>query len=280
MNPLFEYMNFRDYLRDYYDEKKKEHAFYSFRLFSQKAGFSSPNFFKLVIDGKRNLSKESVFKFSKALGHTKKEADYFENLVFFNQSKTLEEKNAYLSNLMKVRGKSDPKKIEESEYSYYSDWYNPVIRELVIAMDFKENFKKLGQSVVPAISADEARRSVRLLLDLGFIQKSESGIYSRTSAILTTGPQVRSIAIANYHKVMMQRASESIERFPAQQRDITSLTLSVSEEAFAAIIAKLQDFRKEVLELSETDEQRRKVVQLNMQLFPLSNSFDQPGDKE
>ncbi len=280
MNPLFEYMNFRDYLRDYYDEKKKEHAFYSFRLFSQKAGFSSPNFFKLVIDGKRNLSKESVFKFSKALGHTKKEADYFENLVFFNQSKTLEEKNAYLSNLMKVRGKSDPKKIEESEYSYYSDWYNPVIRELVIAMDFKENFKKLGQSVVPAISADEARRSVRLLLDLGFIQKSEAGTYSRTSAILTTGPQVRSIAIANYHKVMMQRASESIERFPAQQRDITSLTLSVSEEAFAAIIAKLQDFRKEVLELSETDEQRRKVVQLNMQLFPLSNSFDQPGDKE
>lgn len=280
MNPLFEYMNFRDYLRDYYDEKKKEHAFYSFRLFSQKAGFSSPNFFKLVIDGKRNLSKESVFKFSKALDHTKKEADYFENLVFFNQSKTLEEKNAYLSNVMKVRGKSDPKKIEESEYSYYSDWYNPVIRELVAAMDFKGNFKKLGQSMVPAISADEAQRSVRLLLDLGFIQKSETGRYSRTAAVLTTGPQVRSIAIANYHKVMMQRASEAIERFPALQRDITSLTLSVSEEAFAAIVAKLQDFRKEILELSETDDQRRKVVQLNMQLFPLSNSFDQPGGKE
>jgi len=280
MNPLFEYMNFRDYLRDYYEDKKKAHAFYSFRLFSQKAGFTSPNFFKLVIDGKRNLSKESAFKFSKALGHTKKEADYFENLVFFNQSKTLEEKNAYLSNVMRFRGKSDPKKIEESEYSYYSNWYNPVIRELVIAMDFKENFKKLGQAAIPAISEAEARQSVKLLAELGFIQKNGDGTYSKTSAVLTTGPQVRSVAIANYHKVMMQRASESIERFSAGQRDISSLTLSVSPQAFAAIIARIQDFRKEILELSEMDENRQKVVQLNLQLFPLSNSFDKPGDKE
>jgi uncharacterized protein (TIGR02147 family) len=280
MNPLFEYMNFRDYLRDYYEDKKKAHAFYSFRLFSQKAGFTSPNFFKLVIDGKRNLSKESAFKFSKALGHTKKEADYFENLVFFNQSKTLEEKNAYLSNVMRFRGKSDPKKIEESEYSYYSNWYNPVIRELVIAMDFKENFKKLGQAAIPAISEAEARQSVKLLAELGFIQKNGDGTYSKTSAVLTTGPQVRSVAIANYHKVMMQRASESIERFSAVQRDISSLTLSVSPQAFAAIIARIQDFRKEILELSEMDENRQKVVQLNLQLFPLSNSFDKPGDKE
>ena len=273
MKHLYEYMNYRDYLRDSYDEKKRDHPFYSFRLFSQKAGFSSPNFLKLVIDAKRNLSKESVFKFSKALSHNKKEAEYFENLVFFNQSKTLEEKNAYLSKLMKYRRKSDPKKIEESEYSYYSEWYHPVIRELVTAIDFKGDYKTLGHAVIPPISPVEAEKSVKLLLDLAFIEKTDNGRYAKSTATLTTGPLVRSIAVANYHKAMMQRASESIERFPSNQRDISSLTLSVSGETMGAMIEKLREFRKELLDIAEADKNPGMAVQINFQLFPLSAPF-------
>jgi uncharacterized protein (TIGR02147 family) len=273
MKHLFEYMNYRDYLRDSYSEKKQEHPFYSYRLFSQKAGFTSPNFLKLVVDGDRNLSKESVFKFIKALSLNKKEAEYFENLVFFNQSKTLEEKNAYVSKLMKYRRKSDPKKIEESEYAFYSEWFHPVIRELVTAIDFKEDFKELGHAVVPPISAIEAGKSVQLLLDLAFLEKKEDGRYVKSAATLTTGPQVRSIAVANYHKAMMQRASESIERFPASERDISSLTLSVSSETYAAMIDKLREFRKEILDFADADKNPDKAVQMNFQLFPLSVSF-------
>jgi uncharacterized protein (TIGR02147 family) len=274
MKHLFEYMNYRDYLRDSYGEKKRDHPFYSFRLFSQKAGFTSPNFLKLVIDAKRNLSKESVFKFSKALSHGKKEAEYFENLVFFNQSKTLEEKNAYLSKLMKYRRKTDPRKIEESEYSYYSEWYHPVVRELVTAVNFKGDYKTLGRAVTPPLSPAEAEKSVKLLLDLSFIEKTDTGRYTKSAATLTTGPIVRSIAVANYHKAMMQRASESIERFPASQRDISSLTLSVSGETMGAIIEKLREFRKELLELAEADKKPAMAVQVNFQLFPLSAPFN------
>lgn len=270
-------MNFREYLRDYYESKKREHSFYSFRLFSQKAGFASPNFFKLVIEGKRNLSKESTFKFSKALGHNKKEAEYFENLVFFNQSKTLEAKNLYLGYLMKFRRKADPRKIEESEYAYYSKWYHPVIRELACALDFNGDYKKLGRAVVPAISAAEAEKSIKLLEELGFINKASTGRYEGTIATLTTGPQVRSLAVANYHKEMMRLASESIERFPAARRDITSLTLGVSDGTYAAMVAKIGDLRRELLELSEADKQCTQVVQMNFQLFPLSLHLDGKG---
>jgi uncharacterized protein (TIGR02147 family) len=277
MNSLFEYMNYREYLRDYYAEKKKEHAFYSFRLFAQKAGFASPNFFKLVIDGKRNMSKESAFRFSKALGHSKKEAEYFENLVFFNQSKTLEEKNAYLANLMKFRKNLDPKKIEQSEYAYYSAWYIPVVRELVIAMDFYDDFKKLGRAVVPAISAAEAEKAVKLLLQLGYIRKNGGGHYEQSAVFLTTGPAVRSLAVANFHKAMMQRASESLERFPAHERDVSCLTLGVSENTLSTMISRIAEFRRELLALTESDTRMSKIVQVNFQLFPLSINLDDKG---
>lgn len=285
MKPIFEYMNYREFLRDYYSEKKAKHSFYSYRLFSQKAGFSAPNVLKLAIDGRRNLTKDSVFRFCKALGLNKKESAYFENLVFFNQSVTLEEKNAYLTEIMKYRAKPGAKKIEKDEYSYYSEWYHPVIRELAAAVDFKNDFKNLAQAVVPAITAAEAEKSVRLLLDLGFMKTDGNGTYWKTSASLTTGAVVRSIAVANYHKAMMARASEAIERFGATERDIESLTLSVSDETYRLMMKKAQDFLvQEILPMAEADAKTERVVQVNMQIFPLSQPVmrnnAQEGEKQ
>jgi uncharacterized protein (TIGR02147 family) len=273
-------MDYREYLRELFEKRKADHPFYSYRLFSQKAGFKSPNFLKLVVDGKRNLTKESVYRVAKAFGLNKGESDYLENLVFLNQSKTLEEKNHYLSRILKYRVKCDPKLLDSSEYEYYSQWYNPVICELITAIDFKEDYRRLGNAVIPSISASEAEKSVALLLKLGFISRNENGLFERTSASFTTGPQVRSVAVANYHKAMMQLASESIERFPSSKRDITSVTVSVSEETYKLISEKLQLIRRELLELSESDSEPQKVIQLNLQLFPLSKDLRGGGGAE
>jgi uncharacterized protein (TIGR02147 family) len=277
MKPIFDYLNYREFLHDYYEEKKREHSFYSYRLFSQKAGFNSPNFLKLIIDGKRNLSKESVFKFISAIRLNKKEADYFEHLVFFNQSESLDEKNHYLGRVMRHRKQSTARQIEESEFEYYSAWYHPVIRELAAGVDFADDFKRLGQMVVPPITAQQAEKSVRLLLDLKFIRKEADGRYVKTAATLTTGPQVRSVAVANYHKAMMRLAAESIERFDASQRDVTSLTLNISESTRQAMIARIAALRKELMDMAAVDSRSEKVVQVNFQLFPLSLAFGE-GD--
>ncbi|MBN1308266.1 MAG: TIGR02147 family protein [Chitinispirillaceae bacterium] len=270
MGTIFEYMDYRDYLRSLFEQRKADHPFFSYRLFSQKAGFKSPNFLKLVVDGKRNLTKESVYRVAKAFGLNKSESDYLENLVFLNQSKTLDEKNLYLSRILRYRVKCDPRLLESSEYDYYSQWYHPVICELVTALDFKEEFRRLGNAVIPAISAAEAEKSVALLLKIGLIARKGDGSYVRTSASFTTGPQVRSVAVANYHKAMMRLGSESIERFAAGDRDITSVTVTVSAETCRTIREKLQRLRRELLELAEADRTPQRVVQLNLQLFPLS----------
>jgi uncharacterized protein (TIGR02147 family) len=230
-----------------------------------------------VIQGKRNLTKESVFKFSMALKLTKGEGEYFENLVFFNQAKTLEEKNAYLAALMKFRGKTDPRKIESSEFDYYSAWYHPVIRELCTSIDFRGDYRRLGRMVIPPIPEQDARKSVELLARLDFVRNGDNGLYARTAAQLTTGAQVRSVAVANYHAAMMRLASESIQRFGAQDRDITSLTLRVSDKTRAAIVERLKMLRREILDMEAADRDAQRVMQLNLQLFPLSQVFGDWG---
>ena len=274
MNVIFEYMNYREFLRDWFDAKKKTCPFYSFRLFSQKAGFTSPNFLKLVQDNKRNLTKESIFKFVKAMALIRKEADYFENLVFFNQAHSIEEKNLYLSNLIKLRARADVQKIDQSAYAYFSAWYHPVIRELCCTLDWRGDYKKLAAAVIPAITPVDAQKSISLLLELGFIKRLDADRFEKTASTISTGAQVKSLAVANFHRAMLQRATESLERFSSAERDISGLTLHVSKKTYQSMIIKIQQFRGELLQMAEADTESSMVAQINMQAFPLSKVND------
>src|SRR3569832_712791 len=92
---VLQYSNYRTYLADYYEFKKAQSPIFSHRYFALKAGLSSPNYLKLVMDGKRNLTKKSQMKFATALGLKGLRVEFFENLVFFNQADALSERNAY-----------------------------------------------------------------------------------------------------------------------------------------------------------------------------------------
>src|SRR5438045_8662218 len=92
---LFEYEDYRKYLKDLYDFQKKNRRSFSFRFFSHHAGFTSPNYLKLVMDGARNLTEESIQKFANGFKLNQQETDFFKNLVFFTQAKTSEEKSRY-----------------------------------------------------------------------------------------------------------------------------------------------------------------------------------------
>src|SRR5690606_11164244 len=90
---VFEYLSYREYLKDYYRIAKQTIPAFSYRYFSRRAGFSSPNFLKLVIDGKRNLGSDSVKRFAKALELNTEEKGFFRSLVAFEQASTPEEAN-------------------------------------------------------------------------------------------------------------------------------------------------------------------------------------------
>jgi uncharacterized protein (TIGR02147 family) len=68
---------------------------------------------------------------------------------------------------------------------------------------------------------------------------------------------------------MITIARESMDRFPSEIRDISSVTMSISDECFALIKKEVQQMRKRVLELVKIDTNPNNVYQLNFQFFPL-----------
>lgn len=267
---VFAYLDYRAYLRDYYNARKAAGRGFSYRSFSRRAGLKSPNYLKLVMDGERNLSADMAERFAQACGLKDDEVRYFVDLVNFGQAASLAERNQHYGRLTGFQRYRNAHKLDLAHAAYYSAWYMPAIRELVARADFRADPSWIAEQLIPPIAPTEAARALETLLELGLLVKDEGGVLRQADALLSTGPETRGLHIASYHRAMMQRAMESIDLVPAHQRDISSLTLCLGEAGLRAFKERVQRFRKELLELSALEPKPEQVVQINFQLFPLS----------
>ena len=271
---IFTYLSYREYLKDYYVAAKANTRAFSYRYFSRKAGYSSPNFLKLVIDGKRNLSSESVEKFAAALKLGRDEGRFFTNLVALEQAETDAERNEAYEKVSASRTFRGARRIDHGFFDYLSHWYNPAIREMVLRPDFQEDTEWIAAQLIPPIRPAQAQKALALLLDLGLLVRDEEGHLAHGDAAITTGHEVRSLAIGNYHRQMLDRAGESIELVQRELRDISALTVVVSDATVAELKERIHTFRERLLELSMRDPNPENVYQLCIQLFPLTHSAE------
>src|SRR5688572_21898035 len=89
---LYQYLDYRRFLDDWFTEKKSTNPRFSHRLFARKANLRSPSFFLAVVQGKRNLTASTLEGFIEALDLTNEEAAFFSSLVAFAQAETTEER--------------------------------------------------------------------------------------------------------------------------------------------------------------------------------------------
>ena len=272
MVDAFEYLNYRKLLKDLYEERKAQQSFFSYRYIAQKVGFSSAGFFTNIIQGKRNISPEYIFKFAEVFKLKKTETEYFELLVNFDQAKDHTRKRFYFEKILGHK-KSKIKVTDAQQYEFYSSWYYTAIRELIDIYPFKGDFEELGRKVSPPIKASDARKAVELLEKIGFIKKNEQGIYEQIDTFITTGYEAQSVAINNFLMGMSDLAKEAIDRYPRDKRDISSLSFAVSEDGFSTIHERLKSFRRELMEIIREDKNQKRqdrVYHINFHVFPLT----------
>ena len=275
---IFNYLDYRSYLRDMFAYYKEKDSKFSYRYFSGKAGFASPNFIQLVITGKRNLTTDSLSKIAKGFGLKKKERDFLENMVFMNQAKNHEDKNHYYHRLMTDRGVTGIRHLEKASYDYFSTWYFPVIREVVLFGEGRLAAEDIAKLLNPPITVAQAAKALAVLVELKLIVKNKDGRWEVTDKAVTTGPEVTSLVVANFHREMMALAREAIERFPREERDISALTLSVNADSIAELKKRIAEFRKELLQFACNEQGSNHVVQVNFQLFPVTKSFEKENN--
>lgn len=136
---IYEYSDYRQFLGDTYTFLKTHYRYFSFRYFSKRAGYSSPNFLKLVIEGKRNISTDSIPRFSEALKLDAGETEFFAQLVQFNQARNSTERSEHAGRMLKFKELQKTYPLKQAEYSYYACWYYIPVRELAALSSFNED---------------------------------------------------------------------------------------------------------------------------------------------
>jgi uncharacterized protein (TIGR02147 family) len=202
---------------------------------------------------------------------SRRQAEYFQLLVLYNQAKTLAEKKHHFERLLAHKG-SKVKKIERELYQFFEKWYYVAVREIIDIYPFKDDYRELGLRLEPHITPDEAKAAVVLLEKLGFIMKNRDGIYQKTDPVISTGNDARAVALDNFQIEMLNLARRAVDHFPRETRSFSTLSLSISQKEYAVILDELREFRKRVLEIARTSALPDRIYQFNFQVFPLSSS--------
>jgi uncharacterized protein (TIGR02147 family) len=272
---VFRYRDYREFLAAFYAQGKASGL--SYRGFARNAGLGAPNYLKLVIEGKRNLSEEMAGRFARACRLNEESTEYFKLLVAFSHATEDGERNALHERLGRFARFRSAQPLELAQKDYHSSWYIPALRELVTCPGFVEDPAWIAAQLEPNISEREAAHALDVLQRLGLLERDESGKLVQATRAVTTGQQASGLHIRNYHSELMQRAVHAMHHLSAEERYISALTLSASAATFDEVRRRVLAFRQELIALCDADPAPARVLQLNLQLFPLSRAIPAAG---
>lgn len=276
MKPVMEYQNYRLYMRDFYTERKARSGF-TWRDFTKAAGYSSPVYLKLVCDGKTNLSEVGVERVAEAMGLVGVDLQYFRTLVNFNQEKDSSNKKNLFKELRSIAKENSTSLVGEDQYDYYESWVNPVLREMAPQMHGATPSQMANQLAFDT-QTSEIKKALALLQKVGLLEKKDDGSYTQAAKLVSTGNiEVAKLSVREMHRQMGELAVRALDEIPVEKRDISGLTIGISQNAFYRISKEIEDFRRRVSAIVMDDSNESSVYRLNVQLFPLTKEINQGG---
>ena len=272
---VFSYFNYREYLRDYCEQRKQADPYFSMRNLARRVGMDHGYFIKVMQEHK-HLAPKMAAKFSATLKHSKKEKEYFELLILFGRAKGDREIKHYFEQLLKYVEFS-PLKLDADCYEFYQKWFYTAIRELLNILPAEKDHAKLAKKLLPAIKATEAKQAIALLKRLGLI-KVKDGRYQLTQKFISSD-KIPPISVREFQKQTMDLAKDALTNIAKEERDISTLSLTLSEDGLERIKEILETARTEIMKAASQDSKVNRIYQLNLQLFPISQVIEEAGDE-
>jgi len=275
---VFEYSDYRAYLKDFYRQKKLKNPQFSYRSFALRAKITSPNYLKLVIDGQRRITDKYLNNFIRGLGLEKLEIEYFKNLVSYTDcDSSADDKKHYLDQIIKLRSRTQKQasQVDGTMTEFLKHWYICVVRELTLLADFQDDPKWVAQRMGNRITTKQAKEALDCLKKLQIIQLGEAG-YKPSEALLTTGDESEhKLIVRRLHYQFASLSMASILNTIPEDRETSGLTIAISKRRLPAVKNLIRDFRQNLNKVLTTEDGNDEVYHLALNFFPLSGGNKQ-----
>ncbi|MFZ9521207.1 MAG: TIGR02147 family protein [Silvanigrellaceae bacterium] len=271
---IFDYSEVGRYFKAVYDEIRRVQKSFSIDAFSEFFGFGSNNTMAQIHSGHRKLSVKAAERISDLLKMSRIEKTYFLSLVKVKHADSAQERDRLLALTLELRARNSEATNNDKALEFFNSWVHAVVFE-VLSMSEPMSVDDVCDKIMPDLKAQTAEKSLSFLESIGLLESKTSEDtgtrkYIKIKKDFSLGGAVPGLAIVRYHQEMLNLAKDSLITSPPTERDVSSVTIAVSPEQIDLIKDEINRFRKYLLLLSSQAESNSRVMQVNVQLFPLS----------
>jgi uncharacterized protein (TIGR02147 family) len=239
-------------------------------------GVSSSGFLSNVIAGRKNLSPTQIRRLAEILELPEPDTLYFEAMVQYGQGRDADEKAQWferMSQLQSIRIRI----LEPRHLSLFSRPELVFLYELLTFVDFDGDHAKLGERFDPPLSPAKVAQAFLDLERLGLVERDGRGRLRVLDSAVTSGQEVRSEDLAAFHRRTMAMARRALAKTPAQERDLSVLTLGLSPDGFRRIKTEIAHLRRKLVSIALEENEPERIYQLNFHVLPVTRRLEHAG---
>ena len=270
---ILDYEDYRVFLHDHYLARKAAKRQFSYRFMSARLDVD-PGQLAWILKGRLQLPVHATSAAIHLCHLEGREAAYFEELVRLAHARSAGEKARSRERLTALRG-VEARELKSEQASYYAEFHHSVLRALA-PLEPKFDAEALGKLCIPALSTEIAQRSMALLEHLGLLEQHPEG-WALSSPHITAGSDIAPATLRNFHLQAIRQAQSALREISPSSRDISTLTASLEAEDFEAVRGWISELRHQVQSMAQETKTPDRVVQFNMQFFPVAVRPRTPG---
>ena len=260
--------DYRDFLKEYYDRRKAEMPLYSYRMMGDKLGLDSSYLYR-VLQKKQHLPAHALPAAKDILALSGRQAEYFELLYSAAVTKDKGKREELMAKALSLRD-VHLHDLKQAELKLLENWWIPAVRAYLELNGGVVNLKQIAKDICPPITEEQAKEAIDTLLEVGLIKKMASGKLALTDAHLTVGGPEKAKAVRHFQKEVLRLAAESLENTPVEERNVSTLTLSVDQVCFDDLGDMLKEFRRLIQKRVDGAKNPDRVMQLSMAFYPVA----------
>jgi len=269
VRPIFEYLDYRTLLRDAFEERGGEPGGFTYRMLAEFLGLDTSYVYRILHE-RSHLPVRCQSRAIEFLGLTERAAEYFTLLLAYARERNAKARNTILESALALRD-VERRILSDGEVAYYEGWWIGAIRALIDVLGGRAHPAEIARRLAPSVPEAKVSQALDLLRELGLVRRLSSGRLVPAEPHVAAGSNPAKVqAIRRYQQDVLTLAAESVERFPKELRDVSTLTLSVDEDAFRDTRALLLECRRRIQKRVEAATDPDRVIQLAMAVFPLS----------
>ena len=267
---IYQYDDFRQYLHDAFETRKKADSAFTHRRFAELAGVRNPGTLLHIIQGKRALSAKVLEACIKVFGLKPTQSEFFRLLVDYKQGNAEDQAETFRE-LQNRRAHSSFVRLNSAQVRYYEDTVYPLVLSAIEVLEFGGNYQELASFLRPPLPLVKVKKCVRELCEWGLLRQNENGIYSVVSRFIEP-PETLKDPVRLMNREWILQGAEALLKIPAKERHMSTAILAVSESTRQKIMDLMESTRREVFALAAADTHAETVMQLSVQLFPKSST--------